>query len=40
MVECNEAFTLVMKTSNATPMCVKETTAEKLIERGIAITAT
>ncbi len=39
MVECNEAFTLVMKTSNATPMCVKETTAEKLIERGIAITA-
>ena len=39
MVECREGFTLVMKTSNASPMCVKETTAEKLIERGIAITA-
>ncbi len=39
MVECREGFALVMKTSNASPMCVKETTAEKLIERGIAITA-
>jgi hypothetical protein len=28
-----------MKTSNASPMCVKDTTAEKLIERGIAIYA-
>jgi arsenate reductase-like glutaredoxin family protein len=37
MVECREGFTLVMKTSNASPICVKETTAEKLIERGIAI---
>ncbi len=39
MVECREGFTLVMKTSNASPICVKETTAEKLIERGIAISA-
>jgi hypothetical protein len=39
MVECREEFSLVMKTSNASPICVKETTAEKLIERGIAISA-
>jgi hypothetical protein len=39
MVECREGFALVMKTSNALPICVKETTAEKLIERGIAISA-
>jgi len=39
MVECREGFALVMKTSNASPICVKETTAEKLIERGIAISA-
>ena len=39
MVQCHEGFSLVMKTSNATPMCVKESTAEKLIERGFAITA-
>ena len=39
MIECKENFALVMKTSNASPMCVKETTAEKLIERGIAISA-
>jgi aspartate/tyrosine/aromatic aminotransferase len=39
MVECRENFALVMKTSNASPICVKETTAEKLIERGIAISA-
>ena len=39
MVECREGFSLVMKTSNASPICVKETTAEKLIERGIAISA-
>jgi hypothetical protein len=39
MVQCREGFSLVMKTSNATPMCVKESTAEKLIERGFAITA-
>jgi C1A family cysteine protease len=38
-VECREGFELVMKTSNASPICVKETTAEKLIERGIAISA-
>ena len=39
MVECREGFALVMKTSNASPICVKGTTAQKLIERGIAITA-
>jgi hypothetical protein len=39
MVECREGFELVMKTSNASPMCVKETTAEKLVDRGIAILA-
>ncbi len=38
-VECREDFELVMKTSNASPMCVKDTTAEKLIERGIVIYA-
>ena len=40
MVECRQGFALVMKTSNASPMCVKETTAEKLIERGIVISST
>lgn len=39
MVECREGFELVMKTSNASPICVKETTAEKLVKRGIAILA-
>jgi len=39
LVECREGFELVMKTSNASPLCVKETTAEKLIERGIVIYA-
>ena len=39
LVVCREGFELVMKTSNASPLCVKETTAEKLIERGIVIYA-
>ncbi len=39
MVECREGFKLIMKTSNSSPICVKETTAEKLIDRGIAISA-
>jgi len=39
MVECREGLTLVMKSSNTSPLCVKETTAEKLIERGIAVSA-
>jgi len=38
-VVCREGFELVMKTSNASPMCVKDTTAEKLFERGIVIYA-
>ena len=37
MVECRVGFLLVMKTSNSLPLCVKESTAEKLIIRGIAI---
>ena len=38
-VECREGFELVMKTSTASPICVKESTADKLIQRGIAISA-
>ncbi|MDH3384966.1 MAG: hypothetical protein OEL77_03015 [Nitrosopumilus sp.] len=40
MVECRDGFSLVMKISNEKPICVKESTAEKLIERGIATSAT
>jgi hypothetical protein len=39
MVECREGHSLVLKTSNEAPICVKESTAEKLIKRGIAISA-
>jgi len=39
MVECRDGFSLVMKISNEKPICVKESTAEKLIERGIATSA-
>jgi len=39
MVECRDGNSLVMKTSNGAPICVKESTAEKLIERGIAFSA-
>ena len=38
-VECRDGFDLVMKTSNGTPLCVKESSVEKLVKRGIAITA-
>ena len=38
-VECRDGFDLVMKTSNGTPLCVKESSVEKLIKRGIAISA-
>ena len=39
MVECREGFELVLKTSNASPLCVKESSVEKLIKRGIAVSA-
>jgi len=39
MIECREGFALVMKTSNASPLCVKESSVEKLVKRGIAISA-
>ncbi|HUU48353.1 MAG TPA: hypothetical protein VMW55_06190 [Nitrosopumilaceae archaeon] len=39
LVECRDEYSLVLKTSNEAPICVKESTAEKLIERGIAISA-
>jgi len=39
MVECREGFELILKTSNSAPLCVKESSVEKLIKRGIAISA-
>jgi len=38
-IECREGLNLVLKTSNGKAMCVKSTTAEKLIEIGIAVPA-
>ena len=35
-IECRSGFELVFKTSNGNPMCVKDTTAVKLLEKGIA----
>jgi len=40
MVECREGFELVMKTSNASPLCVKESSVETLVKRGIVISTT
>jgi len=34
-VECREGFELVMKVSNGNPLCLKERTATKLVEKGI-----
>jgi len=34
-VECREGFDLVMKVSNGNPLCLKERTAAKLVEKGI-----
>jgi len=34
-VECREGFELVMKVSNGNPLCLKEKTAAKLVEKGI-----
>ena len=36
-IECREGFELVLKTSNASPLCVKESSVDKLVKRGIAI---
>ena len=36
-IECREGFTLVVKSSNGVPMCLKADTAIKMIERGIVI---
>ena len=38
-IECREGFTLVMKSSNGVPMCLKANTALAMIERGIAVPA-
>jgi len=38
-IECREGFSLVMKASNGVPMCLKATTALKMIEKGIAVPA-
>ena len=36
-IECREGFTLVIKSSNGVPMCLKEDTALKMVERGVVI---
>ncbi len=38
-LECREGLNLVLKSSNGKAMCVKSATAEKLIEKGIAVPA-
>ena len=38
-VECREGYNLVIKNSNGVAMCLKSSTAEKLIERGIVVPA-
>ena len=35
-IECRNGLELIFKTSNDIPMCVKDTTASKLLEKGIA----
>jgi hypothetical protein len=35
-IECKNGLELIFKTSNDIPMCVKDTTASKLLEKGIA----
>ena len=40
MVECREGFELVLKTSNASPLCVKESSVDTLVKRGIVISTT
>jgi hypothetical protein len=36
-IECREGFNLVIKNSNGVALCLKSSTAEKLIERGTVI---
>ncbi len=38
-LECREGLNLVLKSSNGKAMCVKSATAEKLIEKGLAVPA-
>ncbi len=38
-VECREGLNLVLKASNGKAMCLNSSTAEKLIEKGIAAPA-
>jgi hypothetical protein len=38
-IECREGFSLVMKTSNGLPMCVKVASALRMIENGFAVPA-
>jgi hypothetical protein len=38
-IECREGLSLVMKTSNGLPMCVKANSALKMIENGFAVPA-
>jgi hypothetical protein len=38
-IECREGFSLVMKTSNGLPMCVKADSALRMIENGFAVPA-
>ena len=38
-IECREGFSLVMKTSNGWPMCLKADTALRMIENGFAVPA-
>ena len=40
MIECREGFELVLKTSNASPLCVKESSVDTLVKRGIVISTT
>jgi len=36
-IECREGFSLVMKTSNGLPMCLKVDSAIRMIENGFAV---
>jgi len=38
-IQCREGLDLIFKENNDHPMCVKPSTAERMIERGIAYTS-
>jgi len=38
-IECREGLDLVIKNSNGRAMCLKASTAERMIERGLALPA-